>query len=86
MLIIKFRRWLDSNHGPLVLEATSLPTDPQPLPLPLSLFKTEKLFMSLGIEPSAALFISAFEAVTETARLLQFQLENFICLYLPTNH
>ena len=29
---IKFRRWLDSNHGPLVSEATALPTEPQPLP------------------------------------------------------
>ena len=28
----KFGRWLDSNHGPLVLEATALPTEPQPLP------------------------------------------------------
>ena len=25
-------RWLDSNLGPLVLEATALPTAPQPLP------------------------------------------------------
>ena len=29
----KFCRWLDSNCGPLVLEATALPTEPQPLPL-----------------------------------------------------
>ena len=28
----KFCRQLDSNHGPLVLEATALPTEPQPLP------------------------------------------------------
>ena len=28
----KFCQWLDSNHEPLVLEATSLPTAPQPLP------------------------------------------------------
>ena len=28
----KFCRRLDSNHGPLVLEATALPTEPQPLP------------------------------------------------------
>ena len=28
----KFRRWLDSNCGPLVSEATALPTEPQPLP------------------------------------------------------
>ena len=25
-------QWLDSNQGPLVLEATALPTEPQPLP------------------------------------------------------
>ena len=31
MFIIKFRRWLDSNRGPLALEATALPTEPQPL-------------------------------------------------------
>ena len=29
---INFCQWLDSNHGPLVLEATALPTEPQPLP------------------------------------------------------
>ena len=28
----KFCRWLDSNRGPLVSEATTLPTEPQPLP------------------------------------------------------
>ena len=28
----KICRWLDSNHGPLVSEATALPTEPQPLP------------------------------------------------------
>ena len=28
----KFCRWLNSNRGPLVLEATALPTEPQPLP------------------------------------------------------
>ena len=29
---INFCRWLDSNGGPLVSEATALPTKPQPLP------------------------------------------------------
>ena len=29
---IKFCHWLDSNHGPLELEATALPTQPRPLP------------------------------------------------------
>ena len=29
---IYFCQWLDSNRGPLVLEATALPTEPQPLP------------------------------------------------------
>ena len=29
---INFCLWLDSNHGSLVLEATTLPTEPQPLP------------------------------------------------------
>ena len=32
MLYWIIRRWLDSNRGPLVLEATALPTEPQPLP------------------------------------------------------
>ena len=27
-----FGRWLDSNRGPLVMEASDLPTEPQPLP------------------------------------------------------
>ena len=35
---INFCRWLDSNRGPLVLEAPALPTEPQPLPFPVSLF------------------------------------------------
>ena len=30
---VKPCRWLDLNCGPLVSEATALPTDPQPLPL-----------------------------------------------------
>ena len=34
----KFCRWLDSNRGPLVLEATALPTEPQPLLLHLIVF------------------------------------------------
>ena len=29
---INFCRWLDSNCGPLLLEVTALPTEPQPLP------------------------------------------------------
>ena len=28
----KFYQWLDSNYGPLVSEATTLPTEPPPLP------------------------------------------------------
>ena len=40
MLIIKFCWWLDYNHGPLVSEATILPTEAQPLPyISLSLTK-----------------------------------------------
>ena len=31
-IFINFCRWLDSNRRPLVLEATALPTEPQPLP------------------------------------------------------
>ena len=31
-MLINFCRWLDSNRGPLVLEVTALPTEPQPLP------------------------------------------------------
>ena len=30
---IKFRRWLDSNRGPLASEATALPSEPQTLPI-----------------------------------------------------
>ena len=32
MFNINFCRWLDLNRGPLALEATALPTEPQPLP------------------------------------------------------
>ena len=31
-ILINICRWLDSNCGTLVLEATALPTEPQPLP------------------------------------------------------
>ena len=36
----KFCRWLDSNRGPLVLEARALPTEPQPLPNMLNLYSS----------------------------------------------
>ena len=32
MFYLKVCQWLDSNHGPLVSEATALPTESQPLP------------------------------------------------------
>ena len=32
-ILINFCQWLDSNRGPLVSEATALPTEPQPLPM-----------------------------------------------------
>ena len=35
-IYIIFCQWLDSNRGPLVLEATPLPTEPQPLPRAVS--------------------------------------------------
>ena len=35
-------RWLDSNPGPLVSEATALPTASQPLPYSLSNSRTRK--------------------------------------------
>ena len=35
MFYIKICQWLESNCGPLVLEATALPTEPQPLPIHL---------------------------------------------------
>ena len=31
MFNVKFWKWLDLNHGPLLLEATALPTEPQSL-------------------------------------------------------
>ena len=33
MFNINFCRWLDSNRGPLELEATALPIEPPPLPI-----------------------------------------------------
>ena len=35
----KFCQWLDSNRGPLVSEATALPTEPQPLPIFRTLYR-----------------------------------------------
>ena len=38
MFNINFCQWLDSNRGPLELEETSLPTEPQPLSHILKMF------------------------------------------------
>ena len=38
MFNINFCQWLNSNRGPLELEAIALPTEPQPLPYLLSFF------------------------------------------------
>ena len=50
MYNIQVCRCLDSNRGPLELEATTLPTEPQPLPklLYLLLTKASQLFR-LGV-------------------------------------
>ena len=37
-------QWLDSNPGPLVTEATALPTAPQPLPIENILAVRQNLF------------------------------------------
>ena len=38
-ILINFCRWLNSNRGPLVSEATALPTERQPLPLQIQLLR-----------------------------------------------
>ena len=38
MFYMKIYRWVDSNRGPLVSQATALPTEPQPLPQNIILF------------------------------------------------
>ena len=42
---INFCQWLDSNHGPLVSEATALPTEPQPLPNVVHKFMQKVFFI-----------------------------------------
>ena len=42
MFNVNFWQWLDSNCGSLVLEATTLPTEPQPLPIQIVLFVSTK--------------------------------------------
>ena len=44
---INFCRWLDSNRGPLASEATTLPTEPQPLPKLLSLCQNKIIMQHL---------------------------------------
>ena len=72
---IKVCRWLDSNPGPLELEGTALPSEPQPLhflvlpqflnfnlllwSIPLY-FSNRETFSLLGIEPRIALLIWTF--------------------------
>ena len=41
---IKFCRWLEANRGPLVLKATALPTEPQPLPKVVLYYKVGLYF------------------------------------------
>ena len=40
MFYIKVCRWLDLNHRPMVLEAPTLPTEPQPLPILFVYFRS----------------------------------------------
>ena len=48
----KICRWLDSNHWLLVFEATSLPTEPQPLTLPaFILYHIFRALILLGLIP-----------------------------------
>ena len=51
MFIIEFRRWLDSNRGPLVSEATTLPTEWQPRPNTLGKEKLSSNLWYTGFEP-----------------------------------
>ena len=46
-VLCKIGRWLDSNRGPMVSEATALPTEPQPLP---------KIVCFLSVRPSQDVF------------------------------
>ena len=65
MFHIKVCQWLDSNCGPLVLEATSLPTKPQPLQVqmfdlsnkiisPLMKYKFYNKWMWKNVDPVSA--------------------------------
>ena len=50
MFYMKIYRWVDSNRGPLVSQATALPTEPQPLPQNIWLFDdTDRLYVYLYI-------------------------------------
>ena len=60
-MFIKNKR-LDSNHGPLVFEATTLPTEPQPLPLSCHCcrFSQKKCFKSRKMYPRKKVFFRCF--------------------------
>ena len=45
MFIIKSCQWLDSNRGPLVSEATALPTEPQPHPTSEMFIKSHQFWL-----------------------------------------
>ena len=45
---IKVFQWLDSNSGPLVSEATALPSELQPLPHSVIKVRTEKVWTTLA--------------------------------------
>ena len=72
---IKVCRWLDSNWGSLESEATTLPTEPQPLPIawifcPAKSIKfifVRKPFLAMGFEPDEdCLWSSTFDQRTLT--------------------
>ena len=75
MFNIIFCRWLDSNCGPLDLESTTLPTEPQPLPFILLLVR---LFVSNFEFSFEAKFFSLHHAFV-------YIFDFFLLLYILTS-
>ena len=69
--------WLDKYRGPLVLEATSLPNEPQPLPN-YRLIQLPKLTLNVPSQRSFGYFSQCSTSAFDRHRLLQmlFDMEN----------
>ena len=89
----KICRWLDSSCGSVVLEATALPTEPQPLTVRLyfmftqsSCWKNGQWKSWMGFERKTSWIVDTFNSATNTAKECLFILHVHCDLSLVQLH